>query len=124
MSRSHSPGVLALIADRFKVLSEPARLAILQALMDGERTVSDLVEQTGLTQANVSRHLGLLTRQEFVRRRRDGMFVHYSLAGRDIERLCDIMCRRLDATAAGRSRVLESAPPALPARRRRTPRST
>ena len=90
-----TPEMLELIAERFKAIAEPARLAILQALRAGERTVTDLVEETGLNQANVSKHLQLLHSRRFVARRKEGLFVYYSLAGRDVFRLCDIMCGRL-----------------------------
>lgn len=53
------PELLELIAARFKALGEPARLRILQALRRGERTVSDLMRDTDLSQANTSRHLQL-----------------------------------------------------------------
>ena len=109
MSRSAmSPQLLELVAARFKALSDPARLAILGALRDGERTVSDLVEETGLGQANVSKHLRLLHHAGFVSRRKDGLFVHYGLAGRDVFRLCDIMCGRIEAEATARRRVLSA----------------
>ena len=51
---------LRQVARRFAVLGEPMRLRILQALMDGERPVNALVEATGGTQTNVSRHLQTL----------------------------------------------------------------
>ena len=61
--RPLTPDALALVADRFKVLSEPARLQILNCLRKRELTVSEIVEQTGLGQANVSKHLQLLLSQ-------------------------------------------------------------
>ena len=68
------PEVLDQIAERFRVLAEPSRLRILNLLLTGERTVSELVEETGLTQANVSKHLGLLRSSQFVERRKDGLY--------------------------------------------------
>lgn len=52
-----TPQVLALVAERFKALAEPARLEILNCLRSREMTVTELVEETGLGQANVSKHL-------------------------------------------------------------------
>ncbi len=86
------------VAERFRVLGEPARLRILNALRSGEASVGELVELTGLTQANVSKHLQMLHAVGFVQRRKQGLFVHYSLADADIFRLCDIMCGRLPIT--------------------------
>lgn len=94
--------VLGLVAERFKVLGEPARLQILQCLRSGERTVGDLVDETGLGQANVSKHLQLLHGSGFVVRRKAGLFVYYRLADRDVFKLCDVMCGRLDGERSRR----------------------
>jgi DNA-binding transcriptional ArsR family regulator len=50
-----------------------------------------------LTQANLSKHLQMLHALGFVERRKQGLFVYYSLADQDIFRLCDIMCGRVPA---------------------------
>ena len=101
-----TPDVLALIAERFKVLSEPARLQILSTLRNGEMTVGELVDATGLSQANVSKHLQQLHRVAFVGRRKDGLHVYYALADEDVFQLCDVMCGRLAAEAKARQRLL------------------
>jgi DNA-binding transcriptional ArsR family regulator len=89
---SLSPGMLAAVAIRFKVLAEPARLQILHALMRGPLHVTGLIAATGLNQANLSKHLKLLHSQHFVSRRRDGLFVYYQLADDSVYALCDLMC--------------------------------
>lgn len=101
-----TPDLLALIADRFKALAEPARLQILNALRAGEMTVGELVEETELGQANVSKHLQLLHGLNFVGRRKDGLFVYYALADRRVFQLCDIMCGRLKAEMQTRRKLL------------------
>lgn len=101
-----SSELLQLVAERFKALAEPARLEILNALRDGEMTVSDLVGATGLGQANVSKHLQLLFTHGFVRRRKDGLFVYYALADRSVLKLCDIMCDRLASDNAARRKAV------------------
>jgi len=88
--------VVARVADRFKALAEPSRLHLLQVLRDGEAAVGELVEATGFSQANVSKHLGVLLAAGFVARRRTGAFVYYRLADRDVLRLCEIVCGRLE----------------------------
>lgn len=85
------------IAGRFKALGEPSRLEILNALRSGERTVTELLEATGLAQANASRHLQVLYGAGFVQRRKDGVSIYYRLADGDVLRLCDLMCGRLEA---------------------------
>lgn len=99
-----TPEVLALIAERFKALGEPARLCLLNALRNGERTVTELVEVSDMGQANVSRHLHVLHGAGLVTRRREGPFVHYSIADDRVLRLCDIMCDQLQV----RSRSLQA----------------
>jgi DNA-binding transcriptional ArsR family regulator len=101
-----TPDLLAAIAERFKVLGEPARLQILQTLRGGERTVSELVEGTGMGQANVSKHLQLLLAHGFVVRRKEGLYAWYRLADQDVFRLCDIMCGGLERDVAVRRKLL------------------
>lgn len=105
---TYTPEVLELVAERFKALAEPARLSILNCLRAGEMTVSDVVEETGLGQANVSRHLQLLHGLGFVSRRKDGLFVYYSLADRNVFHLCDLMCSRLEAELKAQKKLLAS----------------
>lgn len=105
-NRVLSPEVLVLIADRFKALAEPARLQILNCLRSGSMTVTDLVEETKLGQANVSKHLQLLHALGFVARRKEGLFVYYSLADKSVFQLCEVMCGRLDAEMKTRRKLL------------------
>jgi DNA-binding transcriptional ArsR family regulator len=101
-----TPELLGLIAERFRALAEPARLQILNALRGGEKTVTQLVDETGLGQANVSKHLQVLHSLGYIARRKQGLFVHVSLTDPQIFRLCDIMCGRLEAEVKQRKRVL------------------
>ena len=100
-----TPELLDLIADRFKALAEPARLRILNALRDGEKTVSELMDETELGQANASKHLQRLYSLGFVDRRKEGLYVIYSLADDDVFHLCDTMCGRLVREAQMRSNL-------------------
>lgn len=106
VNRKMTPELLALLAQRFKALAEPARLQILNALRAESMTVGELVEMTQLGQANVSKHLHLLYTLGFVRRRKDGLYVHYALADRSVFQLCDIMCGRLDSEMKARRELL------------------
>ncbi len=94
-SKVMSADLMALVAERFKALGEPARLRILSELRAGEATVSDLIDATGMGQANVSKHLQLLHTLGFVERRKEGLHVFYSLADTTVFQLCDLMCGRL-----------------------------
>ena len=90
-----TPLMVQAMADRFKALSDPNRLAILLALRAGELSVSELMDVTQLGQANVSKHLGVLLRMAYVERRREGAFVYYRMSATDVFKVCDLMCDRL-----------------------------
>jgi DNA-binding transcriptional ArsR family regulator len=100
-----SEELMMLVAERFKALSDPARIRLLTALREGRRTVGELVDETGLGQANVSKHLARLHQLGFVTRQRDGLHIQYSLADRDVLKLCDLMCGRIEAEAQTRRRL-------------------
>lgn len=101
-----TPEILVLVAERFKALAEPVRLDILHHLRSGEMSVTDLVNVCGQGQANVSKHLQVLHNLGFVKRRKDGLFVYYSLADKSVFQLCDIMCGRLEAEMKVRRKLL------------------
>ena len=101
-----TPEMLVLVAERFKALAEPARLQILNCLRSREMTVTELVEETRFGQANVSKHLQLLHTLGFVSRRKEGLFVHYTLADKSVFQLCDVMCGRLEAETKARHKLL------------------
>ena len=101
-----TPDLMEMVAERFKALAEPARLQLLNCLQGGELTVNELVEETGLGQANVSKHLQLLHSLGFVARRKEGLFVYYALADASVFKLCDIMCGRIQAQLTTRRRHL------------------
>lgn len=90
----------------FGLLAEPSRLKILRALMDGPLPVGQLVENTRLSQANVSKHLTLLLDAGFVSRQRQGNFAFYRISDPRLHELCHLMCRRMAETAGERSRQL------------------
>jgi DNA-binding transcriptional ArsR family regulator len=90
-----TPGALGMIADFFKVLSEVSRLEIVCALKNGPLSVSEIIEITGLGQANVSKHLKLLTNAGVLSRSQQGIYVIYRIANPVIFPLCDLVCTSL-----------------------------
>lgn len=94
--RPMSADALALIARRFAVLAEPMRLRLLHALFAGEKSVNELVELTGGTQANVSRHLQTLAQAHLLARRKAGLQVFYAIADPSIFKLCELVCGSLE----------------------------
>lgn len=103
-----TPDTIELVAERFQALAEPARLHLLVALKNGERTVGELVDATGLNTANVSKHLQLLHAAGFLTRRKEGLHVLYALSGDDVFQLCDIMCGHLETEAENVRRLLSA----------------
>jgi len=101
--------VLEGIAGRFKILAEPMRLRVLQALRPGERSVGELVDSLGATQANISKHLAVLHREGMVARRKEGLHVFYRVADASIFRLCEVVCGTLERQAADHVRRLRPA---------------
>ena len=97
---------LDLIARRLKALGDASRLSLLQCLCDGEKSVTELVEETGLAQANVSKHLRMLKGEGFVLARKNHRNTLYRMAGTLSEEICTIICRSMREKAAGESRVL------------------
>ena len=85
------PAELERIAARFKVLGEPMRLKILQAVCKSPRTVTDIVAATGATQANVSKHLALLAAAGILQREKDGQCVYYGIKDRLAVKMCELV---------------------------------
>lgn len=79
----------------FSLLSEPSRLRIIQAICYQECSVQEVVDQTGLPQPNVSRHLALLHRSGVLSRRRSGTSVFYKVSDPTITELCRLVCVRM-----------------------------
>ena len=105
--------VFASVARYFSLLSEPMRLRILHTLCNEERSVSSIVQATGGTQTNVSRHLALMHQAGVVARRRDGNTVLYRLLDPEFAQICRTMCvriaGRIDADAPLRQELLDYA---------------
>lgn len=91
---------MELIAARFRVLAEPMRIRLLDALRQEPATVQQLQVATGASQQNVSKHLGLLFGSGMVSRSKEGNFSLYSIADEGVFELCEQVCgglrRRLD----------------------------
>ncbi len=90
-----SEEALEMIANRFRLLSDPMRLKILHTLGDEEMNVTDLVNTTGAGQANVSKHLGTLLNAGIVSRRKEGLNSIYRVSDKTIFELCEAVCSRL-----------------------------
>ncbi len=103
MAKELPTETIELIAQRFRAMGEPMRLRILMALRDGELSVSELVERQETSQANISKHLQVLTTCGILTRRKQGLNVLYAIADAGIFNMCDTVCgsikKHLDAQA-------------------------
>ena len=80
------------VSGYFALLAEPTRLKILNAICDGERSVSEIVERTGASQTNVSRNLNLMFGRGVLARRREGALTYYAVADENMINLCRAAC--------------------------------
>lgn len=90
-----------LQAKLFRGLADPSRLSILEAICDGPRTVSSIVETTGLSQSNVSNHLGCLRDCGLVTAAPQGRFVYYRLSDERVAGLLRLANELLADVAKG-----------------------
>ena len=78
-------------AEICRTLGSSVRIEILNALGDGEKTVTELAETLGLRQANVSQHLAVLRQRRVVTTRKNGTNIHYRVANPKIIQAIELM---------------------------------
>ena len=87
--------LVELIAQRFRLLSEPTRIKLLDALRHGPATAAELQTATGASQQNVSKHLAMLVDSGLVRRFKDGTRASFAIADESLFELCEQVCGSL-----------------------------
>jgi DNA-binding transcriptional ArsR family regulator len=105
------------VAQRFRLLGEPMRLRILQALEAGEQPVHEIVGALGASQPNISKHLQALCQAGLIRRRRDGLNIYYSVADPMVFKLCQLVCRSAEEHARAQLEELDVVAPRKKIRR-------
>lgn len=90
-----TPQALTSVAEYFKILSEVSRLQVLCSLQTGTKNVTEIMQVTELGQANVSKHLKILTQAGMVARKPQGTSVYYEIADPALFQICDLVCDRL-----------------------------
>ena len=90
-----------------KAISSPHRIEILELLGQGERTVDSLATEIGLSLANTSQHLQALRQAALVDSRKDGLFVHYRLAGPEVFALTNVVRTVAEHRLADLERVVQ-----------------
>ncbi|GAB4453920.1 MAG: hypothetical protein OHK0041_18080 [Anaerolineales bacterium] len=77
----------ARLADLFSALSDPTRLRIISALLDGEMNVGEIAARLGMTESAVSHQLRGLRQMRLVRSRKEGRQVFYALDDDHVSKL-------------------------------------
>lgn len=109
--------VVELVAHRFRVLSEPARIRLLDALRTtGPASVGELGARLGMSQQNTSKHLGVLAAAGLLERTRVGNTAIYAISDPTVFTLCEVVCDALRDRLAVLQAVLPptSKPPLIP----------
>ncbi|WP_249012096.1 helix-turn-helix transcriptional regulator [Conexibacter sp. DBS9H8] len=104
--------VIETVAERFRLLSDPTRLQILNDLhAHGERAVGELVSSLGLSYATASKQLALLRAHRVVARRREGNRVFYRISDPSLEEVCTVVCQSVREHWAQWGKQLEATLP-------------
>lgn len=106
--------LVELISQRFRLLGEPTRIKLLDALRNGPATAAELQAATGASQQNVSKHIAMLTDAGLVRRVKDGTRAHFSIADENVFDICEQVCGSLRRHLAEIDALLRTEP--VPAR--------
>ena len=101
MLMSARPQAATLKAKLFRGFSDPSRLSILEALRGRPLTVTDIAETTGLSQSNVSNHLGCLRDCGLVSSEPEGRYTRYRLSDRRVAALLRLTDELLADVAKG-----------------------
>lgn len=100
-----TPEAMKLVAERFKILSDPMRLRILNALETGEMSVMQITEAMDTSQPNASKHLKTLQDAGLIARRQEGNTVYYRIADETVFQLCDVVCNSLQQHLTARASI-------------------
>jgi DNA-binding transcriptional ArsR family regulator len=90
-----SDEVFETAAEIFRVMSAPMRLKIISSLCNGEKNVSQLLEEIDTTQPNMSQHLNTLYQAGVIGRRREGVQIFYRIINDRVVTLCRAVCTQI-----------------------------
>ena len=95
VSSVESDEVFEMAAEVFRVMSAPMRLKIISALCNGEKNVSQLLEEIDTTQPNMSQHLNTLYQAGVIGKRREGVQIFYRIINDRVVTLCRAVCMQI-----------------------------
>ena len=90
-----SDEVFEMAAEIFRVMSAPMRLKIISCLCNGEKNVSQLLEEIDTTQPNMSQHLNTLYQAGVIGKRREGVQIFYRIINDRVVTLCRAVCTQI-----------------------------
>ena len=96
-------------SDVCKTLANPKRQEILDNLREQALTVNEIVEKTGISQANLSQHLAILRTKGIVTSRRDGINVYYSITNSKIIQAFDLISQMLNDSLVSQTKTVKDA---------------
>jgi DNA-binding transcriptional ArsR family regulator len=103
--KSTEDRVFDSVAELFAVLSTPIRLKIISAVCQGEKNVSELLNEIDTTQPNMSQHLSMLYRSGVLSKRREGTQMYYRLQSERVATLCRAVCTQVAIELDGDSKT-------------------
>lgn len=107
MKSPMTPDAAELIANRFRALSDPTRLRIIDLLRTREEaSVGELTEDLGASQQNISKHLSALLAGGFVARRKQGTSALYRISDPEVLDLCERVCAGIETQLAQLERMV------------------
>lgn len=92
-SKGFTDSELVTLAKVFSVLSQTSRLKILRSLVEGEKCVTEIINATGLMQANVSKQIKILESAGIVGCRPAGLQRYYRIVDPSILEICEAICK-------------------------------
>ncbi len=106
MTKSAERRIYQFHAEFCKTFSHPIRLAIIDLLRDGEKSVAELQRELGIRQTTVSQHLAVLRRIGAVTARNEGRMVYYRLTDDRIIKAYDLLDKVIKDTRLKEAKIL------------------
>jgi len=103
-------------ASVFQALAHPTRIAIVEALREGEISARAIQDRLGIEQANLSQHLAILRSRRIVANRKEGNQVFYSLRNKALTKVLDMMRRYFEGNLTEAVQMLEEIQAERPSR--------
>jgi ArsR family transcriptional regulator, virulence genes transcriptional regulator len=91
MNMENMTAKAAEVASLLATMANPVRLLILCSLVEGEKPVHELVNNSGITQGAVSQHLTRMRNLKLVSTRRDGQSIYYSIRSKEVQQLLNLL---------------------------------